>query len=77
MEFRLHIGRKFTGIRVISDEKYPTMWRIHWADGEVSDMVNLTRAKDAASAGMTDRAVWKVCDEGQRGKRRVISRRVR
>jgi len=30
------------------DDRYPTMWRIHWPDGEVSDMVNLTRAKDAA-----------------------------
>jgi len=34
--------------RVRPDEKYPTMWRIHWPDGEVSDMVNLTRARDAA-----------------------------
>jgi len=48
MESRLYIGRKFTGIRIVSDEKWPSMWRIHWADGEVSDMVNLTRAKDAA-----------------------------
>jgi hypothetical protein len=63
MEFRLYIGRKFAGIRVISDEKYPSMWRIHWADGEVSDMVNLTRAKDAAlaRAGLGGRDVhyWK------------------
>ena len=32
------------------DDRYPTMWRIHWPDGSVSDMVNLTRAKDAAQA---------------------------
>jgi len=30
------------------DERYPSMWRIYWPDGEVSDMVNLTRARDAA-----------------------------
>lgn len=36
--------------RVLPDEKYPAMWRIHWPDGEVSDMVNLTRARDAARA---------------------------
>jgi hypothetical protein len=30
------------------DERYSSMWRIHWPDGEVSDMVNLTRARDAA-----------------------------
>ena len=33
------------------DERYLGMWRIHWPDGEVSDMVNLTRACDAAAAG--------------------------
>jgi hypothetical protein len=32
------------------DERYSSMWRIHWPDGEVSDMVNLTRACDAAVA---------------------------
>ena len=48
MEFRLYFRRKFTGIRVISDEKYPRMWRISGVGGELSDMVNLTRAKDAA-----------------------------
>ena len=35
--------------RVLPDEKYPTMWRIHWPDGEVSDMVNLSRACDAGA----------------------------
>jgi len=34
--------------QVKPDERYSTMWRIHWPDGEVSDMVNLTRARDAA-----------------------------
>jgi hypothetical protein len=65
MEFRLYFGRKFTGIRVIPDEKYPAMWRIHSATGEVSDMVNLTRAKDAAitwadTGRSSDRFEWKV-----------------
>lgn len=45
--WRLSIGRKFTGLTVKSDARWPTMWRIHFA-GQVSDMVNLTRAKDAA-----------------------------
>ena len=34
--------------RVVPDAKYPGMWRIAWPDGRQSDMVNLTRAKDAA-----------------------------
>jgi len=29
------------------DGHYPAMWRIHWPDGEVSDLINLTRANDA------------------------------
>ena len=42
------------------DEKYPeTMWRVRMPDGSLSDMVNKTRARDAArsiaSAIMKDR----------------------
>ena len=33
---------------VISDATWPSMWRVAWPDGRLSDMVNLTRAKDAA-----------------------------
>jgi len=46
---RLKIGDRLTGIVVRSDAKYPQMWRVH-APGRISDMVNLTRAKDAAIA---------------------------
>jgi hypothetical protein len=35
-------------ISIAKDEKYPTMWRIRWPDGRLSDMVNLTRVRDAA-----------------------------
>jgi hypothetical protein len=47
MEYRLKIGQKLSGLVVKQDDKYPQMWRIHYKD-RVSDMVNLTRAKDAA-----------------------------
>lgn len=33
--------------KLIEDKDYPGMYRIHWPDGKVSDMVNKTRAKDA------------------------------
>jgi hypothetical protein len=33
---------------VVPDERFPSMWRIKWPDGRVSDMVNLARARDAA-----------------------------
>lgn len=31
------------------DATYPNMWRVRWPDGRLSDMVNLTRAKDAVA----------------------------
>jgi hypothetical protein len=47
----LHYGKSRKPLACLKpDDRYPTMWRIHWPDGEVSDMVNLTRAKDAAMA---------------------------
>jgi len=36
--------------RIEPDAAYPGMWRVRKADGSLSDMVNLTRAKDAAKA---------------------------
>jgi hypothetical protein len=43
----LRIGKKPTGLVMRQDNHYPGMWRIFYR-GMVSDMVNLTRAKDAA-----------------------------
>jgi hypothetical protein len=50
--------------RLIPDGKFPAlMWRVRWPDGALSDMVNLTRAKDAlASFGESE-------DRRQRGRR--------
>jgi hypothetical protein len=42
----LCLGRT-TKARVVPDDKYPGMWRVS-CDGRLSDMANLTRAKDAA-----------------------------
>jgi hypothetical protein len=46
----LHIGRQLTGFTVRPDAVWPGMWRVHAADGRVSDMINSHRAKDAALA---------------------------
>ena len=35
---------------VVPDGKYLGMWRVQRPDGRLTDMVNLTRAKDAAMA---------------------------
>src|SRR5262249_42774136 len=34
--------------RVVADHVYPSMWRVKMPSGKLSDMTNLTRAKDAA-----------------------------
>jgi hypothetical protein len=34
--------------RIIADRVYSGMWRVKMASGKLSDMTNLTRAKDAA-----------------------------
>ena len=52
MIYRLRYGRQGRELaRVEADAQYSGMWRIHWPDGVVSDMVNLSRAKDAAMGG--------------------------
>ena len=35
-------------LHVVPDKTYDGMWRIRFGDGSLSDMANLTRAKDAA-----------------------------
>jgi len=45
---KLYIGKTFTGITVVPDDRWPSMYRVHWPDQPPSVMVNLTRAKDAA-----------------------------
>ena len=34
--------------RIVADRVYPSMWRVKMPSGKLSDMTNLTRAKDAA-----------------------------
>lgn len=36
------------GVTIKPDAKWPKMWRLHFRDGQVSDMTNLSRANDAA-----------------------------
>lgn len=46
----MHIGTNPAPVaHVVPDDKWPNMWRVLWPDGKTSDMVNLTRAKDAAT----------------------------
>jgi hypothetical protein len=34
---------------MVPDAVHPSMWRVRWPDGRLSDMTNLTRAKDAVT----------------------------
>ena len=44
---RLFLGRKLLAT-IVPDKDWPGLWRVNLPDGDVTDMVNLTRAKDAA-----------------------------
>jgi hypothetical protein len=45
----LHLHGKGKPVMTIEpDAKYPAMWRVQLPDGHLTDMVNRTRAKDAA-----------------------------
>jgi hypothetical protein len=35
--------------KVVPDAAHPGMWRVRWPHGRLSDMSNLTRAKDAVA----------------------------
>jgi hypothetical protein len=43
----LYLRRRLIA-QVAVDKKYPQMWRVRLPNGQLSDMVNKTRAKDAA-----------------------------
>jgi hypothetical protein len=49
--YALHYGSAQSPLAtVVPDNRWPGMWRIAWPDGRITDMVNLSRAKDAAGA---------------------------
>jgi len=46
---RLHYGSSKRPLaEIVPDTHWPNMWRIAWPDGRLSDMTNLSRARDAA-----------------------------
>jgi hypothetical protein len=49
--FALHVGRSHNPVlHVVPDKRWPQMWRIRDRDNSLSDLLNLTRAKDAAQS---------------------------
>ena len=49
--------------KVVPDAAHPGMWHVRWPDGRLSDMTNLTRAKDAVACFM------ETGERRQRGRR--------
>jgi hypothetical protein len=48
-ENSLHLdGKGHALIQIVSEERYAGMWRVRLPDGRLTDMLNRTRAKDAA-----------------------------
>src|SRR5215472_7260866 len=43
-------GHRTPLLHIAPDRKYPNLWRIHALNGRVSDLANLSRAKDAGMA---------------------------
>jgi hypothetical protein len=48
--FQLYYGSTLLAFLVVPDSVYPSMYRVKWPDGRLSDICNLSRAKDAAVA---------------------------
>ena len=60
----LHYGRGRTPLAlIVPDHDWVGMYRIIWSDGQMSDMVNLPRAKDAAEA---------ICERGPPARNRRL-----
>ena len=38
--------------KAIPDSVYPSLWRVRWPDGRVSDLANVTRVNDAIACFM-------------------------
>ena len=72
----LRIGKHMTGFAVVQDARCPAMYRVRSPGGELSDMVNLTRAKDAVirldgprGLGGSDVAHWDTRERPRRPRR--------
>jgi hypothetical protein len=56
--------------KVVPDATHTGMWRVRWPDGHLSDMTNLTRAKDAVACFMETE------ERRQRGRQRPSEARL-
>jgi hypothetical protein len=60
--YALHYGNARTPmVRVMPDDTYANMWRMIWPDGQLSDLANLSRIRDAAAT---------ICERGPPARNR-------
>ena len=60
--YALHYGNARTPmVRVAPDGHSPSMWRMIWPDGQLSDIANLSRIRDAAAV---------ICERGPPARNR-------
>ena len=53
---QVHFGSApYAYVGIVSDKRWPGMYRLKRTDGRLSDMVNLTRARDALRAAQERR----------------------
>ena len=66
--FALHRWQTKTPLlHVVPDTVYPGMWRVRSPDGRLTDMANLTRAKDAAVC-----IALEILNAGKRGRQSPV-----
>jgi hypothetical protein len=46
------LGPNGIAIEIVQDSTYPTMWRVKYPDGKLSNMITLPRARDAARVAL-------------------------
>ena len=72
---RLYLGSCATGNSITPDTKYPSMWRVRYPDGSLSDIVNLTRAREGARclalAVLNTRETWVAASPSRKTPRGV------
>jgi hypothetical protein len=56
--------------KLVPDVAHPGIWRVRWPDGRLSDMTNVTRAKDAVTCFIETE------ERRQRGRHSPSERRV-
>jgi hypothetical protein len=60
--YALYYGNAQTPmVRVAPDDHWPGMWRMIWPDGQLSDVANLSRIRDAAAV---------ICERGPPARNR-------